>query len=313
MTAEILRHLGNEPDLDRADGYAAIIGDRPSQGARSPSLWNAAFAAEDVDARFLPFDVADAALAPLVEALRRDPRFLGGAVTMPHKAAIVERLDRVEPVAARIEAVNAIYRDGTALVGANTDGAAARAVLRARLGVERLGSRRVLLLGTGGAGTAIAAYVADDLDAGGSLVLCNRDRNKAERVAQRIGPGISCLDWPPPPGALADIDVLINCTSVGFAPAGTANALNTALSSAIEPAANFSASLAAVALPRRTALVFDVIYQPRVTMLMHIAAAHGIDTMGGLEMNLEQAVLAYVAAVPNADAARVRAAMAAVP
>jgi shikimate dehydrogenase len=105
--------------------YAAILGLAPSKGARSPTLWNAAFAAAGLDAVMCPFDVTEANLAGLVAALKADPRYIGGSVAMPHKQGLVPLLDRLEPEAERIGAVNAIYRDGDDLVGANTDGAGA--------------------------------------------------------------------------------------------------------------------------------------------------------------------------------------------
>jgi shikimate dehydrogenase len=314
VSADVLHHLANAPDLGATPRYAGIIGERPSKGARSPSLWNAVFAAEHLDIRFHPFDVDSPALAPLVAALRADSRFIGGSVAVPHKTAILGLLDRVEPVAERIGAVNALYRDGTALVGANTDGAAALSALHRHLGVKRLGQRTVLLLGTGGAGAAVAAYVADDLDKGGRLLLANRDGRKAGALARRLGTLASVVDWPPPPDALGAADVLVNCTSVGYAPAGggAVSALSTPLAAAADPVANFKDSLAAIAALPASALVFDIIYLPRVTMLMHIAAARGLKTLGGLEMNLEQAVVAFAKAVPGVALDRVRAVMAVV-
>jgi shikimate dehydrogenase len=313
LSAEVLRFLTNAPDIGATPLYAGIIGERPSRGARSPALWNAVFQAEALDVRFHPFDVDGPALKPLVAALRADARFIGGSVAVPHKAAILGLLDRIEPVAERIGAVNALYRDGPALVGANTDGAAALAVLRRHLGAERLGSRRIVLLGTGGAGAAVAAYVADDLDSGSRLLLANRDRRKADAMACRLGGAASAVDWPPRHDEMAAVDVLINCTSVGFAPAGGARgALRTALAAPADPVANFKDSLAAVAVLPSSALVFDIVYEPRITMLMHIAAARGLKTVGGLEMNLEQAVVAFAKAVPAVGLDRIRAVMATV-
>jgi len=100
---------------------AGIVGERPSKGARSPSLWNAVFTAERLDLRFHPFDVDGPALPPLVAALKADPRFIGGSVAVPYKTAILGLLDRVEPVAARI---GALAGSGEILVSSETiDGA----------------------------------------------------------------------------------------------------------------------------------------------------------------------------------------------
>src|SRR5690606_30399798 len=124
-------------------------------------------------------------------------------------------------------------------------------------------------------------------------------RGKAEALARRLGPVASAVEWPAPRQALAAAAVVVNCTSVGFAPAGggSLGALLTPLAAATDPVVNFRDSLAAAGALKPSALVFDIVYLPRVTMLMHIAAAHGLVTLNGLEMNLEQAVVAFAKAV----------------
>ena len=91
--------------------YAAILGLTPSKGARSPLLWGAAFTAAGIDAVMHPMDVRPDNLATVVAGLKADPRYLGGAVAVPHKQTIGAMLDRLEPEAAKIGAVNSIYRD----------------------------------------------------------------------------------------------------------------------------------------------------------------------------------------------------------
>jgi shikimate dehydrogenase len=313
----VLALLGNAPDLGAAPRYAAIIGQRPSQGARSPSLWNAAFTASNVPVKFHPFDVDAAALAPVVDALRQDPRFIGGSVAVPYKSAIVPLLDKVEPVAGRIGAVNALYRESSALVGTNTDGQAALAILRAKLGVDRIQSRDVAIIGAGGTGAAVASYIAEDLQASGRLLLSNRDRHKAEELAARLGGSVEVIDWPPRPEQLKGIDILINCTSAGFAPGPDADAnpnrTVTALSAAIDSADNANESIAALRALSSDCLVFDVVYQPRDTMLLSLVERLGLQTIGGLAMNLEQAVIAFGKAVPEVPIDIVRTIMAKVP
>jgi shikimate dehydrogenase len=62
---------------------AVIIGRTPSQGARSPLLWNAAFERLGIDAEMLPIDVDAGGLPELLAALEDDASVIGGAVTMP--------------------------------------------------------------------------------------------------------------------------------------------------------------------------------------------------------------------------------------
>jgi len=260
--------------------YAAILGAAPSKGARSPVLWNAAFAAAGIDAVMHPMDVTAAGLPAVVAALKADRRFVGGAVTVPHKQAMLALLDRVEPEAARIGAVNALYRDGDALVGANTDGAGALSQIEELVGGgHALMTRRALVIGLGGAGLAVAAFLAGRVT---ELTLANRTRATADTVAAKLG--AMAADYPVGAAVLSKIDLVVNATSIGHqnGPAGSPIA---------------ESDLAA--LPA-SAVVYDVIYQPRETPLLALAAARGLATRDGLGMNLDQAVIAFGKALPGA-------------
>lgn len=254
--------------------YAAILGLTPSKGARSPVLWNAAYAASDFEACMVPMDVTETNLIPLIKALRADQCYLGGAIAVPHKKALLPTLDHLEPEALRIGAVNAVYRhtDG-GLVGANTDGAGALSEITDLVGgVEALASKKTLVLGLGGAGLAVSAYLADHV---AKLTLVNRTRAAAFQAAEHFGAQIA--DWPVSEDVLSSCDLLVNCTSVGFedGPAGTP----------------LPDELLA-ALPA-TAAIYDTIYQPRETLLLAAARARGLAARNGLGMNLEQAVIAF--------------------
>ncbi len=271
--------IGNDIEVS-TDRFAAILGLSPSKGARSPLLWNAAFAAAGVAAVMHPMDVEPSGLGDLVAALRADSRYVGGAVAVPHKQAIVALLDRLEPEAERIGAVNAVYRDGDALVGANTDGAGALAQIEALVGgPEALGSRHALLIGLGGAGLAVAAYLAGRTAA---LTLANRTRATADRVAASLG--ATAVDFPIPVDALAGTDLLVNATTFGYQDG--------------PPGSPVSADDLGI-LPDRS-VVYDVIYQPPETPLLTAAAARGLKTRNGLGMNLDQAAIAFTKAVPGA-------------
>jgi len=260
--------------------YAAILGAAPSKGARSPVLWNAAFRAAGIDAVMHPMDVTGADLPAVVAALKADPRFVGGAVTVPHKQAIVGLLDRVEPEAERIGAVNALYRDGDALVGANTDGAGALSQIEEMVGgPHALMTRRALVLGLGGAGLAVAAFLAGRVT---ELTVANRTRATADAVAARLGATV--VDWPVGADVLSKVDLLVNATTVGHkdGPAGS------------------PVAVADIAALPGSAAVYDAIYQPDETPLLALAAGRGLETRNGLGMNLDQAVIAFSKAVPGA-------------
>lgn len=259
--------------------YAAILGAAPSKGARSPLLWNAAFRAAGIDAVMHPMDVTAENLPAVVAALKTDTRFVGGAVAVPHKQALVRLLDRVEPEAASIGAVNAIYRDNGDLVGANTDGAGALSQIEELVGGgHALQTRRALVLGLGGAGLSVAAFLAGRVT---ELTVANRTRATADAVAARLG--VMVADWPVGADVLSKIDLLVNATSIGHRDG---------------PAGSPVAELDLAAMPG-SAAVYDVVYQPDVTPLLAMAAARGLVVRNGLGMNLDQAVIAFGKAMPG--------------
>lgn len=112
-----------------------VLGDHPSTYSRSPTLWNAAFAALALPVTYLPFDVAPERVDGFLVACRETPALLGFNVTVPYKEWAAVHLSVLNEVAHAAAAVNTILRtpEGN-LVGANTDGVAALAVLQQELG-----------------------------------------------------------------------------------------------------------------------------------------------------------------------------------
>ena len=317
MARDLTTLIGNRPDLARTSSYAAILGERPSQGARSPHLWNAVFTAQSSDIHFHPLDVEHNRLRDVVSALSDDKRFIGGAVTAPYKTAILPYLGRLDPLATRIGAVNCIYRDNGTLVGTNTDGAAALAVLLEKINQPQIGNQKVLLIGAGGAGAAVGTYLLSSLGPNGQLLIANRTQKRAQDLQQRIPDRSRVVNWPIDLEIIQDLDILVNCSTVGFAPEDASdlatNRLLTPLSQQSDPLANIRDSLSALAKLHPGAIVFDIIYQPRETMLLQLSAGLGYTVLGGLTMNLEQAVIAFTSVIPNQDKPTIRKIMSNVP
>ena len=84
--------ITNNINLDDGKKFAAIIGLNPSNGARSPLLWNAAYSYYNVDTRMLPLDVTANNLTKLLYELERNVDFIGGALTIPYKENAVNWL-----------------------------------------------------------------------------------------------------------------------------------------------------------------------------------------------------------------------------
>ncbi len=261
----------------------AVFGD-PVAHSASPPMHNAALEKCNIAARYTRLHIRP---EELVEAFRLLPAqgFLGVNVTIPHKAAALPLMNRVDDHARRIGVVNTVVVEGDELVGFNTDGPGLVRAVRAEFGVD-LRDLRVMVLGAGGgAGRAIAMQCAiEDCE---RLVLVNRTMDKAREIAAELqpmfsGPRVSGpvarLDVIPWEDAdlrfqLANTDLVINCTSVGMKRTDTSP---------------LPSSLLAPHL-----MVYDTIYTASRTKLMHAAEEAGARAANGLSMLLHQGALAF--------------------
>ena len=248
----------------------------PVGHSMSPAIHNAAFDAAGHDGVYLPLLVNpgyESFKAFMESFLAFDGLHLSGlSVTIPHKENALRYLTEVgadvEPLAARIGAVNTIAIDRRTLRGTNTDYAAILDTITADRAT--LAGQRVAVLGAGGTGrTAVAALAS----CGATVVVYNRTRDKADALAAEFDgtPGkVVAAHWDKLCGSCCD--VFVNTTSVGMSP-------------------NVDASPFGDAPPPMSAdtLVFDVVYNPPVTKLLRQATAAGAKTASGVDMFVRQA------------------------
>jgi shikimate dehydrogenase len=205
---------------------AGIIGDRPSQYAKSPSLWNHAFTTLGLDGIFLPFDVDAPNLRSLLEILRQSEHVVGFSVTVPYKVEVIKFLDDLDQKARQIGAVNTVARtqDGK-LVGYNTDGQGFLDMLTKPLPrqqcpfFEKLEGRHALLIGAGGAARAVAFFLAEALGDKGRLTIANRDSNKARDLVNAVkdtnSSNVDYIAETDIHGTVSTLDLIINATTKG--------------------------------------------------------------------------------------------------
>ena len=178
----------------------------PVAHSLSPAIHRAAFAAAGVDWSYAALDVADGRGGEAVEAMRL-LGIAGMSVTMPHKSAVADAVDRLEPAARSLRSVNTVSWDGEELVGSSTDGEGFVAAL-AEIGID-VAAARVAVIGAGGA----ARSVIDALGRAGTsdITVLNRSADAAERAAQ--------LATAASVGIVSDVtraDIVVNATSVGM-------------------------------------------------------------------------------------------------
>ena len=199
--------------------------------------------------------------------------FDGLNLTYPVKQTAVSLLDDMSPSARMIGAVNTVRWQDDRLIGYNTDVTGFRASLIDALGSAPLG--RVVLLGAGGAGSAVCHAAA--MQGVKRLTIVDVDRPRAEALAQDIASTHKqTVDAGTPdmlPELLAQADGLINATPMGMAHHP---------GSPVDPA-----------LLRPGMWVYDIVYRPVETALLAAARENGCRTISGLGMAMHQAADAF--------------------
>lgn len=230
----------------------AITG-HPCAHSVSPLLYNHLFSRFDLNYYYTMLEWPD--VGEVVDLARAiDIRAL--SVTIPHKTAVMEYLDEIDPCAEAIGAVNSVLNCGGILSGHNTDWIGVKAPL------EKVGGSRAVVLGAGGAAAA-AVYALQDL--GMEVSVLNRTEDRAAALASRFG----CRHGPLTALPSIEADVLVNATSVGM---GNDRRL-------IVPGEHL----------REGMCVFDLVYTPPKTPLLEAAEVQGCRCIPGTEMFVYQA------------------------
>ncbi len=259
--------------IDARTRLCLLIGD-PVEHSLSPAIHNAAFRGLGLNYVYLAFQVKDVKAA--VEGLR-GLGVRGASVTIPHKLAVIRHLDEIEDVAEWIGSVNTILNDRGVLKGYNSDASGALAALRER-GV-RLGGKKALILGSGGAARSIGFALA----ARGKVkeiciigIVEKEFKKLARDISRKTGVQARArmLEHDSLARAMAESDVVIQCTPVGMYPK---------IKQTLVPKSFFRPELK----------VMDIVYNPLETRFLREARAAGCKTIPGIEMFLNQAVVQF--------------------
>lgn len=259
--------------------YAEVIGD-PIAQSKSPAIHGFWLARLGIDAAYRACHVTAEGLADYLAARRADADWRGCNVTMPHKQAVIPLLDRIDPLARRIGAVNTIVRadDGT-LAGYNTDAGGFLEPLAADLDRTHY-FRMARILGTGGAARAIIAALAGE---GFALVVAGRDPAKARALLDELAPGgdhhaVELGRFADPTDFPFDdregcLDLVVNASSLGMRG---------------QPPLAFDWSHAPPG-----SIAYDIVTAPLDTDFLHGAREAGHRTIDGLAMLIGQAAMAF--------------------
>jgi 3-dehydroquinate dehydratase / shikimate dehydrogenase len=266
LTARELREVYRIDRINQQTEIFGIIGKSVGHSI-SPHIHNAAFAASQLNAVYIPFEVGDAVqfIGRMVHIRSRelDWNLSGLSVTAPHKTVVMNSLDWIEPTAKQIGAVNTIVVRENELHGYNTDAAGFLEPLRHKFG--SLKDARCSIIGAGG-GARAAMWALRS--AGAQVALFVRDPGKARHVSEEFEIEAQSLSS----AAFDGFEIVVNATPVGTRGSGEHETVATANQF------------------RGVRLAYDLVYNPIETRFLREARAAGAETLGGIEMLLAQAV-----------------------
>jgi 3-dehydroquinate dehydratase/shikimate dehydrogenase len=301
VTVAELRDLYRWDDMEKDTPVYAVAG-WPVAQSKSPAIHNAGFDAVNVPGTYVPLAIRPGLLGgfgAVVDALRAVPgmNLRGISVTIPHKEAafkyVVDKAGKIDDLSWRIGVLNTLVwepssdprseprpsgSDSLSLRGFNSDYDGALDALASAYGGEgggreALASKRVAVLGAGGAARAIVAGLAS---VGATAIIYNRTREKADALAADFTDAkVIAAPWESLPAATCD--AYINCTPLGMFP--------DTQTSPIEFDPNWTPDT----------VVFDTVYNPELTRLLKLAESKGAKIVKGTEMFVRQAAAQFKA------------------
>lgn len=246
----------------------------PIEHSMSPIMHNAVIRELKLNYIYLAFKVSPNNLNLAVKGFRAF-NIKGINVTLPFKQKIMNYLDDIDPIAQKIGAVNAIKNDNGNLSGRNTDAEAAKNAL-INAGYTTSG-KNLLILGAGGAARALTYILAEDIN---KIIIANRTEKRAIKLAKELKKNFS-IKVEGKRNSISVLkeeskkaDILINTTPVGMYPSVEKSPI---------PAEFLHKDL----------IVYDIVYNPLETKLMKDATKIGCNTIGGLDMLVNQGALAF--------------------
>ncbi len=253
-------------EIDARTKIIALVGD-PIEHSLTPQIQNAALKRLGLNVRNIAFRVPKGFLRDVIIGFKV-AGVLGVMVTIPHKEDAFRLADERDQFAQLMGSANLlVFKDGK-IIAYSTDGYAASRTLK-EVGIDLKG-KRIAIVGTGGAGRALAFQFA--LEGAAELVLFNRTLERAERLESELKQklkfkAVKALG-PRPSSLVSELrrcDLLVNATSVGMHP-------------------NEGETPVPPEALHKGLVVFDIVYNPVQTRLLKEAKRIGCKTVDGVPM-----------------------------
>jgi shikimate dehydrogenase len=264
--------------------YAEVIGD-PIAQSKSPLIHNFWLAKLGIDAEYRACHVRPEELADYFTRRRGDAEWRGCNVTIPHKVAALDLVDRTDPTALKVGAINTVARDGhKSLSGYNTDVHGFMEPLYPHLHGFGAAKAWALVVGSGGAARA-AAYAL--WQAGCSMYLVARNRDAARVIADDIaGPRSSEIGTM----SFEQLQAMVIDHRTGAWQGNVPLIVVNATSLGMTGQASLPLDLSNLSPP---AVVYDLVYSPLKTKFLSQGEKAGLTTIDGLHMLVGQAASAF--------------------
>ena len=233
----------------------------PLKHSFSIGYFNEKFHSECIDAEYVNFEIPS--IEDFMEVVEENPNLCGLNVTIPYKEQVIPFLNALDPDTAKIGAVNVIkiIRQGKGkvkLIGYNSD------IIGFTQSIQPLllpSHKKALILGTGGASKAVYHGLKN---LGIESVFVSRTHKPGMLTYEELTPEI-----------MAEHTVIVNCTPLGM-----------------YPKVDFCPDIPYEYLTPNH-LLYDLLYNPNVTLFMKKGEERGAITKNGLEMLLLQAFAAW--------------------
>ena len=259
---------------------------QPVAGNPTEFMMERAFAAAQLDWRYLTCEVPPENLASAVQGMRA-MGFRGGNFTIPHKVAVIQYLDDLSESAKLMGAVNCVNVQENRLIGENTDG---KGFVRSLQEITSPEEKRVVIFGAGGAARAIAVELG--LSGVAQITIVNRTPQRGQELVdllnQRVNVAAELAAWNGDYQVDESTDLVINATSIGLGdPDGRVPVDADSLHGEM--------------------VVADVVFNPPETVFLREAAEQGCTVLDGLGMLVNQGVIGFqiwTGVEPNATVMR---------
>ncbi len=251
-----------------------IIGN-PIEHSMSVTMHNAAIQNLGINYLYVAFNVFPNDLQNAINGLR-SLNIKGASVTIPHKISAMKYLNKIEPMAKNIGAINTIKNDNGILIGRNTDGEGFLKSIKES--GYNLKNKKIVLFGAGGAARACAFYLAKEVN---KITIINRSNTGMNDLISKLEAnykisieGINLSKSEDIKKEIKDSDMLVNTTPVGMYP-------------------NVNESLVKQSWLNPNLFVVDIIYSPIQTKLLQEASSIGCNVLSGVDMLVNQGIIAF--------------------